>query len=359
MAILFALFGIVAFAINAVVLICILKYKRLQTKSNLLLANLVVADLMVGVTTPLNVLVYTRGSRLSCFLQYACGFQTCFFCIASILLLVVISIERYVHIVRYHKYLAIFTTKRTLFMAGCAWVLSGTLYVIYRFIVGLYFHIVLLCVTNFVLLIISFCYWKIFRRVRESTKALANHGSPQPDLTNTAGDRNNSGQVNPFKAADVGKPEVTEGGCDVKVNAFETKVSTVRFELHVKDSPDVRPIPEKAKSLSRMQKHYQIAKTMAGIIIAATVSWAPFMTISFIRSLEMYMTKEQDSYASLYHWFLLLGFANSVMNPLIYSWKNGNVREAMKSLFRFGNRRSMVVDLHAPSATGYVSKGYQ
>ena len=334
-AVLFGCFGALAFAGNAIIILCIIKFKRLRSTSNLLIAHLSTADFIIGISSPLNVSVYALGSKLPCPLFYMTGFQTCFFCITSILLLVVISIDRYVHIVKFQIYITHFTRKRVMMMAVCAWLLSGLLSAIYFTIVDFYFHIVLLTVTILSVSIIVVCYWKILRRIRSSGKALSKY----------------QGKISARKKASVAEESVANPANDSQPPTKEPKSSIIEVEIAESGNNAGNTQTDTNSSLRKPQgkrawrpnfsssskksvtKNFEIAIAMAFVIFAVSFCWTPFMVMSFIRSANLYMTGDRDSYPSLYHWFLVLGFGNSSINPIIYCWRNKAFRDAIKQLF--------------------------
>eukprot|EP00112_Aurelia_sp_Birch-Aquarium-sp1_P023437 Seg6987.1 transcript_id=Seg6987.1/GoldUCD/mRNA.D3Y31 product="D2 dopamine receptor A" protein_id=Seg6987.1/GoldUCD/D3Y31 len=340
-AILFGCFGAVSLTGNAIILLCIIKFKRLRSTSNLLIAHLSTADFIIGISCPLNVSVYALGSKLPCPVFYMTGFQTSFFCITSILLLVVISIDRYVHIVKFQMYVTHFTRKRVMIMAVCAWLLSGLLSTIYFTIVDFYFHIVLLTVTILSVSIIVVCYWKIFRKMRSSSKALSQHQNKitarkkfsivERSVANCANDSQPPTKERQSSTIDVEIMESGDSAVEIQTDSKQSKATTSSLRKpQSKGSSGPKFLSPNKKS---MTKDFDIAITMAIVIFAVSFCWTPFMVMSFIRSAHLYMTGDRDSYPSLYHWFLALGFGNSSINPLIYCWRNKAFRDAIKELF--------------------------
>ncbi|KAJ7327759.1 Adenosine receptor A2a [Desmophyllum pertusum] len=73
------------------------------------------------------------------------------------------------------------------------------------------------------------------------------------------------------------------------------------------------------------QRNKQVAKTITLIIILFFVSWTPLAVSRFFNPL-FYI-----DHVSLDFWFLILGCANSAMNPCIYFYRHRNYREALKA----------------------------
>ena len=155
---------------SILLLVVIMKFPQLRhVPSNLLLASLAVSDLLIGVLVqPLYaascVCALTKENCsliLSTFLTYATfllGYSSC-------LNITLITIDRYICIVESLRYLTIFTKTRAIQAIIISWVLSAVLPVMriipsFPITVKRFFQII---VISSVLLVIIFCYGKIFR----------------------------------------------------------------------------------------------------------------------------------------------------------------------------------------------------
>ena len=73
------------------------------------------------------------------------------------------------------------------------------------------------------------------------------------------------------------------------------------------------------------QRNKQVAKTIALVVFVFTLCWIP---IAYLTGIEI---NEARNYR-VYFWFATVGLANSIVNPLIYFYRQPNYRKALKSL---------------------------
>ena len=114
---------------NTLVIVAVKKIRELQTNSNILIASLAVADLLVGaVSMPLSIsldsmiLRGTLSEDIICTISNITGFVLYTAHCASYYHLVLISWERYVAIVKWREYKVIVTKRRVKRYAGIAWI---------------------------------------------------------------------------------------------------------------------------------------------------------------------------------------------------------------------------------------------
>lgn len=76
------------------------------------------------------------------------------------------------------------------------------------------------------------------------------------------------------------------------------------------------------------------ASTTLGIIMTAfTVCWLPFFVLALVR--PFLQEQQQDSIRSLSSLFLWLGYANSLLNPIIYATLNRDFRKPFQQILFF------------------------
>ena len=115
--------------LNIIVIVAVKKIRELQTNSNILIASLAVADLLVGVISmPLSISVdalILRGTvseDIICTINDITGFVLYIACTASLFHLIFIAWERYVAIVKCMEYKVVVTKGRVKRYAGIAWI---------------------------------------------------------------------------------------------------------------------------------------------------------------------------------------------------------------------------------------------
>ena len=124
--------------LNILVIVAIKKIRELQTNSNILIASLAVADLLVGVISmPLSISVDvlilpgTVSEDIICTINEITGFLLYTACSVSLFHLMLISWERYVAIVKSMEYKVVVTKGRVKRYAGIAWITAPVIIALY------------------------------------------------------------------------------------------------------------------------------------------------------------------------------------------------------------------------------------
>lgn len=95
------------------------------------------------------------------------------------------------------------------------------------------------------------------------------------------------------------------------------------------------PLPSSVGSPHQKKLRFQLAKerkasTTLGIIMSAfTICWLPFFILALVRPLM------DDDYPTLSSFFLWLGYANSLLNPIIYATLNRDFRKPFQEILYF------------------------
>ena len=90
------------------------------------------------------------------------------------------------------------------------------------------------------------------------------------------------------------------------------------------------------------KRQSQATKTIAFVVLAYGICWLPFVTVSFVWSLNIPDHSPGSALVSAYYWTLALGHWNSAMNVTIYGWKNTELREAAKKFVGFKSQDTLV-----------------
>eukprot|EP00794_Sanderia_malayensis_P017299 gene17299-19031_t len=276
---------------NLLVVIAILTTRQLRTQSNLLVVNLCVADLLVGgLAGPLSayVLWYDINDDANCSFDMAVGFVIAFCCSASILLLVLLCIDRYLRIVHFNKYkLWMMRGRRIAAAVAIFWIIAATLAALFVADINTRFMDLIMVGTAAFSFVMMVClYSLIFRTVAKQSKAVKSHGMAGPQSS------------------------CAEGRAD-------------------------RPGVERKKTSQTnpgISFHMHLAKSFFIINVTFFLCWAPFLSILVLRR-EMYRNGK-DVNTSVYHWCLLIGYLNSTLNPIIYNARNRGIRARIKGMFR-------------------------
>ena len=116
--------------LNLLVMIAVKTKARLQSMSNMALACLALTDVMVGlVVQPLFIaqiwnIIQGETTASACSIQIAVRFFFFFFCLSSIVHLFLITLDRYIAIMRPYVYIQTITKGRVLIASSLAWAVT-------------------------------------------------------------------------------------------------------------------------------------------------------------------------------------------------------------------------------------------
>uniref|UniRef100_A0A182T4Z6 G-protein coupled receptors family 1 profile domain-containing protein n=1 Tax=Anopheles maculatus TaxID=74869 RepID=A0A182T4Z6_9DIPT len=284
------------FSGNILTIIAVWYYRRLQWLiSNLFVLSLAISDIFVGLTLPYHLAFYMgvdlgRQKHL-CLLRF---FVLIIACSVSIWNLIAIAVDRYIAICYPLHYTRLMTKRTALTILGFGWCLAisiATIPLIWNkwdtaqecefdellhpwFVAGVItpiFSVVWLCL--FVV------YWRIWREASKHAKQLRAHGG--------ASERSSSD----WKSVQVGTITIT-------------------------------------KTYGRRLTIVFLTQVVLLIMGCFTFCWIPY----FVVVLTQIFAFVEDSSPTLYKAAFSLAMANSMMNPIIYAWKNTHFRHAFKQL---------------------------
>lgn len=322
--------NVLAVSGNLLVL-CVISYtKELRRKeSNWFVANLALADLLVALTvipTSLDTLI-TGNFRLGLTFKEFIGFANFMFCICSIMSLQLLSLDRWFAISKPFKYLNFMTPKKASAACIFVWLYSMLCALPPVFGVSSYycfipnldvcdlgkdwsgsykaltFAIAVLGLTYvFALTAMVASYWKIFRITRSHVRRInVQRSFIRSSETNLSW-------------------EITARVDDTTVS------STQNFE-----ETHEKPVGKKRWwNKTRNRRNFsrtsdiQTAKSFLIVIGVYFLCWTPFC---FTLALDIILSKKINSTVALV--CLWIGYSNSGVNPLIYTWKYKQFRRAV------------------------------
>lgn len=99
--------------------------------------------------------------------------------------------------------------------------------------------------------------------------------------------------------------------------------------------------PSQKKLRFQLAKERKASTTLGIIMSAFTICWLPFFVLALIRP---FLDGESAVLRVLGSWFLWLGYANSLLNPIIYATLNRDFRKPFQEIlyFRCGNLNHMM-----------------
>ena len=285
--------------------------KTLRTISNGFLLNLAFADLLVSVLNmPITVVTIIKQRWI--FGEFACvllGFTTMLSFVSSVMSLAMIAINRYYYVVQWKTYPSIFTPRRSVLFAGIVWLLSLLLsipplfgWAEYRYITGksycfvfwpsdVYYMYFMLTICFFgPLTVMSLSYFNILRFTREAKRRVDQH-----------------------------KDSV------ITQQQIQTRQESESYFF------------ERNKRRFRMtQEEVKITNTLLIVVACFMACWAPFAMTMFF---DVYYPHPLPRTVDIST--LLLGYANSMCNPIVYGVRNQAVRSELVRL---------VTQCHCPCA---------
>lgn len=274
------LFSCLAVCSNFIFLLAVFKTPNLQTVSNFFLCSLALADLSAGLfVNPLYSCIVIFGVSPSGFwlskVEKFVWIQTL---VSNTFSLALVSMDRYIAVLYPLKYYTIITERRCLFSIMFIWVVSLVLAlpapVISEKGVAILWSVGGVISVVFPFIIISFCYFHIFKAVRK-------------------------------QATRIEPPPVSV----------------------VSQSGQIRPSPK------RQQK---AAVTTAIIVVLFIALFTPNFVLAFLYALAEEGC-DQAAVLRPWLWAVLVAYSGSFINPWIYGLRSKEFRNIFKQMFRCKN----------------------
>ncbi|XP_055595062.1 5-hydroxytryptamine receptor 1-like [Uranotaenia lowii] len=112
---------------------------------------------------------------------------------------------------------------------------------------------------------------------------------------------------------------------------LENSLAVDKSQAMLKPPEPVAPnnSPHQKKLRFQLAKERKASTTLGIIMSAFTVCWLPFFILALVRPLM------DDDYPTLSSFFLWLGYANSLLNPIIYATLNRDFRKPFQEILYF------------------------
>ena len=320
--------GLAAFIGNLSLFVIVYKDKDLQTVTNLYILNLAAADIMVSILSIPFTLVTIIEDRwvfgdTSC---VALGFFTMLSFISSVMSLSMIAINRYFYIVKWNSYHRTFSRKKALLYAAAVWVVATSLasppllgWAEYRFIPGKsYCFVFWPSDVHFMYFMITVCFFGplsaiilSYFNVLKFTRGLKRKLRRSRNITPPP--------VRSFQSPTASEP----GNNDIHI------------DTDISEKPQIN-VPRKNKSDSVLKslesyatpEETRITNTFLYAVTLFVFCWAPFAITMFF---DVYYPKPLPRVLDMAS--LILGYLNSMCNPLLYGLRNSTFKQGFLNLY--------------------------
>ncbi|XP_037731564.1 5-hydroxytryptamine receptor 1 [Drosophila subpulchrella] len=345
---------------NVLVCIAVCMVRKLRRPCNYLLVSLALSDLCVALLVMPMALLYEVLEKWN-FGPLLCDIWVSFdvlCCTASILNLCAISVDRYLAITKPLEYGVKRTPRRMMLCVGIVWLAAACISLPPLLILGNEHEdeegqpICTVC-QNFAyqiyatlgsfyipLSVMLFVYYQIFRAARRIVleekraqthlqQALNGTGSPSAPQAPTLGHTELASSGNGQRHSSVGNTSLTYSTCG-GLSSGGGALAGHGSGGGVSGSTGLLGSPHHKKLRFQLAKEKKASTTLGIIMSAFTVCWLPFFILALIRPFETMHVP-----ASLSSLFLWLGYANSLLNPIIYATLNRDFRKPFQEILYF------------------------
>lgn len=273
---------------NSLILISIARFKRLRSRMNILIANLAVSDLLIGcVMIPYDMCFinfsFLRNGKYTCLLRHSIEAS---FLGASVLNLLVISVERYLAIVKPLKHVQKATSRLLMIMIASSWTVA----------------IVVACLP-----LIGWNSWT----------------PTTPCDTSVIYPKAYNGLIVSILVGSLIANFVMY--IQVVRTAF-SQIKAIQNTTHVAEENTVHHIEIKKKNIKK-------TKLMILVLGVFAICWGPFCITMII---EILFLEPSETLELVKRFFGCLGLLNSGLNWMIFGAKNTTYRKAFKYILRCG-----------------------
>ena len=337
---------------NVSLFLIVYKNPNLRTITNMFILNLAAADILVSMLS-MPVTMVTIVKERWVFGHTACvalGYFTILSFIASVMSLGMIAINRYFYIVKWNTYTITFTRRKALLYAAGVWFLSMSLaspplfgWAEYRFIPGksycfvywpsnIYFMYFMITVCFFgPLLVMAFSYYNILnftRNLKMKVEALRDNLTPPPLQQ----------QQEPEK-----KDKAQEKSAPIIIELDGDEIELAQIEMHNCDNPGTIKVCSEADRVKSLEIKSQLSRnvkwklspeeekmtnTFLLVLALFIICWAPFAITMFF---DVYYPRPLPRVINIVS--LLLGYLNSMCNPILYGMRNAVFKQGFVNLY--------------------------
>ena len=337
---------------NVSLFLIVYKNSNLRTITNMFILNLAAADILVSVLNmPVTMITIVKEHWI--FGHTACvalGYFTILSFIASVMSLGMIAINRYFYIVKWNTYTITFTKRKALLYAAGVWFVSISLespplfgWAEYRFIPGksycfvywpsnVYFMYFMITVCFFgPFSVMAFSYYNILnftRKLKMKVEVSRDNLTPPPLQQQQEPEKTDKAQektapiITELDGDEIERAQIDMRNCDnLGTNQVCSEADRVKtLEIKSQLSPNVKwkLSPEERK----------MTKTFLLVLALFIICWAPFTMTMFF---DVYYPRPLPRAINIVS--LLLGYLNSICNPILYGMRNSAFKQGFVNLY--------------------------
>ncbi|CAM1321194.1 Uncharacterised protein g7711 [Pycnogonum litorale] len=362
---------------NSLIIFVIARYQRMRSISNIFLASLSAADLLLIVAcipvklARLYSFTWTMGEVCCKFIYYIQNFSA----VCSVLTLTAISIERFCAVIYPMKAKLICTTRNARIVIVSIWILSllmaiPAIFARIHYEVNGYHYVGYWCVPNWsnrplwrayewymlfsVLivpgLIISNSYFIVCVRVWRVIQQRSAMAVAQNDRASTADDffltSKKNTNVNTISGNHLDNSSLNE-----PVNRSSSR------------GPEYGCLSRRSRSAEENASLKQVIKMLVAVVVLFIVCWTPILITNLLTSYQ-YLPELNEGYTKpMRTAFHLMAYFNSCINPIVYGFMSKNFRLSFRNAFmmmfpkRRQHHRRYSVSINNATHTTVVSAG--
>ena len=337
---------------NVSLFLIVYKNPNLRTITNMFILNLAAADILVSVLNmPVTMVTIVKEHWI--FGHTACvalGYFTILSFIASVMSLGMIAINRYFYIVKWNTYTITFTKRKALLYAAGVWFVSISLaspplfgWAEYRFIPrksycfvywpsNVYFMYFMITVCFFgPLSVMAFSYYNILnftRKLKMKIEVSRDNLTPpslqqqqEPEKTDEAQEKT-APIITELDGDEIERAQIDMRNCDnlgtIQVCSEADRVKTLEIKSQLSPNVKWKLSPEEEK----------MTKTFLLVLALFIICWAPFAMTMFF---DVYYPRPLPRAINIVS--LLLGYLNSMCNPILYGMRNSAFMQGFVNLY--------------------------
>ena len=342
---------------NLSLFIIVYKDRNLRTITNMYILNLAVADMLVSVVS-MPVTMVTIIQQRWVFGDATCsalGFLTILSFIASVMFLGMIAINRYFYVVKWNTYTNTFEKRKAFLYGIMVWIASIALaspplfgWAVYRFIPGksycfvnwpsnVYYMYFMIAACFFgPLSAMAFSYYNILTFTRNAKRKIAlsrNNAALAP--SQVQGSRI-SDEMQCNNGLEINELNCKNDGEEVRINMqrdnpdIQNKLDFNRIERPKMTGRNnsKENLGSKSREFQLTPEEVRITNTFLLAVALFIICWAPFVVTMFF---DVYYPRRLPR--AIDFTSLLLGYLNSMCNPVLYGVRNSAFRQGFFNLY--------------------------